>query len=269
MNACQHKWYNIIKNPNWNAELETSLRVVERKDLQGLVLRRFEELGGKVVWDKKLKEVRKNEDGGVRLLFEDGSEEDTDLLVGADGNWSGVRKWIVEQQKPEEVEAWKPQFPFCGGIYGIAERLGEVEEGDSPGDTHWILLDAGMASTWALPNGKLFWTISLPQDTPPERSPHNGAATETLELYGADLSCGGYSFESTKEMLKKLENVWHPTGGTFGDIFRHSDRIVRAPLWHKAWDIDEISGSNAVVIGDAGRAMLPSSGQGNFKQHFV
>ena len=131
------------------------------------------------------------------------------------------------------------------------------------------MLDQGVGSTWALPNGKLFWTVSLPESALPKRSSKVGTESESYELYGADLTCGGYSFESTKEMLSKLEDVWHPTGGTFGEIFRHSDRIVRAPLWHKAWEIDEIGGENAVVIGDAARAMLPSSGQGSCEQHFI
>ncbi|KAG4428927.1 hypothetical protein IFR05_015594 [Cadophora sp. M221] len=263
--AGPHKWYNIIRNPGWKAELETNLRVVERRDLQRLVLEKVKELGGEVVWNKKLKEIDSLGDSSssLKLTFGDGTSVTTDLVVGGDGNWSLVRKFIIQQQWPDEVKTrWEPEFPFCSGIYGISEKFENADgKGNEPGDTHWVLLDQGVASTWALPDGKMFWTISLPEAHPPARSTDLDPS-EPQSLYGADVSCGGYSFESTVEILRRHENIFHPFAGTFGAIFKNSSRIVRAPLWHKAWDVNEIGSNNAVVIGDSSRAMLPSSGQG-------
>ncbi|KAL5322331.1 hypothetical protein ACEPPN_010304 [Leptodophora sp. 'Broadleaf-Isolate-01'] len=263
--AGPHKWYNIIRNPGWKAELETNLRVVERRDLQRILLEKVKELGVEVVWNKKLREIETLGDSSnsLKLLFEDGSFITTDLVVGGDGNWSSVRRFIIQQQWPDDIKTrWAPEFPFCSGIYGISERFENAEgKGNEPGDTHWVLLDQGVASTWALPDGKMFWTISLPEALPPARSPDLDPS-KAQKLYGADVSCGGYSFESTVEILRKHENIFHPFAGTFGAIFKNSSRIVRAPLWHKAWNVNEIGSHNAVVIGDASRAMLPSSGQG-------
>ncbi|KAH7416767.1 hypothetical protein BKA64DRAFT_566233 [Cadophora sp. MPI-SDFR-AT-0126] len=263
--AGPHKWYNIIRNPGWKAELGTNLRVVERRDLQRILLEKLGELDGEVVWGKKLKEIEHLNYGekALKLTFEDGTSVTTDLVVGGDGNWSSVRKFIIQQQWPDKVETrWKPEFPFCSGIYGVSEKFENAEgKGNEPGDTHWVLLDQGVASTWALPDGKMFWTISLPEALPPVRST-SGDSSETQTLYGADVSCGGYTFESTVEILRKHESVFHPFASTFGAIFKNSSRIVRAPLWHKVWDVGEIGSHNAVVIGDASRAMLPSSGQG-------
>ncbi|PVH78994.1 FAD/NAD(P)-binding domain-containing protein [Cadophora sp. DSE1049] len=260
-----HKWYNIIRNPGWKAELGTNLRVVERRELQRILLERLKELGSEVVWGKKLIEIEelRNAEKSLKLVFEDGTSVTTDLVVGGDGNWSSVRKFIIQQQWPDEVEArWKPKFPFCSGIYGVSDKFENAEgKGNEPGDTHWVLLGQGVASTWALPDGKMFWTISLPEALPPVRS-SEGGISEQKTLYGADVSCGGYTFESTAEILRKHENIFHPFAGNFGAIFANSSRIVRAPLWHKVWDVNEIGSHNAVVIGDASRAMLPSSGQG-------
>ncbi|KAH7348838.1 hypothetical protein BKA65DRAFT_397396 [Rhexocercosporidium sp. MPI-PUGE-AT-0058] len=260
-----YKWYNIIRNPGWKAELGTNLRVVERRDLQRILLEKFEQLGGEIVWGKKLREIESSGDSSnsLRISFEDGTSVVTDLVVGGDGNWSLVRKFIIQQQWPDEVKTrWAPEFPFCSGIYGISEKFENADDkANEPGDTHWVLLDQGVASTWALPDGKMFWTISLPEALPPSRSTEQDPSEPQL-LYGADLSCGGYSHESTVEILRKHEAIFHPSAGTFRAIFKNSSRIVRAPLWHKVWDANEIGSSNVVVIGDASRAMLPSSGQG-------
>lgn len=260
-----HKWYNVIRNPGWTQDLETNLRVVERKDLQRILLCKIQQLDGEVVWNKELKEIQSQDDGPLKVLFDDGAEIETDLVVGCDGNWSSVRKHIIQQKGAEHVErSWAPDFPFCEGIYGISSKVQDAAVGgNGRGDTHWILLDEGVASTWALPDGKLFWTISIPQNNPPGRHSEQAPSGEGKQsLYGAEVTCGGYSFESTVELLRKHESVFHPVSGSFQDIFKHSERIVRAPLWHKAWEVDEIGNKNTVVIGDAARAMVPSSGQG-------
>jgi hypothetical protein len=90
------------------------------------------------------------------------------------------------------------------------------------------------------------------------------------KLYGADVTLGGHSFEETEAFLQKFEDAWHPAAGNFGELFRRSERIVRAPLWYRAWEEDEIGEKNAVLIGDASRLMLPSSGQGDiFLPHIL
>ena len=265
-----HKWYNIIRNPGWTPELQTNLRVVERRHLQALLLERIQQLGGQIMWNKELKEVRPLEQGSLKLLFDDGSSADTDLLVGSDGIWSSVRKHIIQQKELDNAELrWQPDFIYADGLYGISAKVAAESDVDGAGGTHWILLNEGVASTWALPDGKQFWTISLPQKFPPERrserppgeGPHLQAEGKPSP-YEAQITWGGYSVESTVDILRKHENVWHPASGSFAQLFKHSERIVRSAVWHKAWGVDEIGNSNAVVIGDAARVMVPSSGQG-------
>jgi FAD-dependent urate hydroxylase len=279
------KYLNKIFSPNWQEDLGTCLRVVERKSLQGLLLQRVRELGGEVVWGKRVRTLERVEgenEGGVRLAFEGGEEEVAGLVVGADGGWSEVRRLITSKAKNgdrqgsgEGNERWKPEFAGADAIYGVsrpAERDGgdAVDEGAREGDTHWVFLESGMGSTWALREGKVFWTISYLSKTPPDRKIEVGEARrgEDDKLYGANVSLGGYEVEDTKRILEKYENVWHPVVGNFGNLFRNSERIVRTPLWYRAWEGDEIGGENMVLIGDAARLMLPTSGQGNCSQHF-
>lgn len=170
-------------------------------------------------------------------------------------------------------ERWKPEFAGLDAIYGVSSRIEtdsdsqEVETDEmmvEEGTTHWISLDGAMASSWALPDRKQFWTVSLLNKTSPDRSLKTGTDPNANEerLYGARVSLGGYSIDDTKKILQRYENAWHPTAGNFGNLFSNSERIVRTPLYYRAWEESEIGGANVVVIGDAARLMLPSSGQG-------
>ncbi|KAH6665949.1 hypothetical protein B0J14DRAFT_203965 [Halenospora varia] len=261
------KYLNSIVNPGWKADLGTNLRVVERKDLRGLLLSKIERLGGEVRWGRKLLEVKTVVGGKVMLTFEDGIEEGGDLVVGADGLWSKVRKCIVfankdTEQKEDPESRWKAKPSGSDGFYGISEKF-EVEGTESkPGDTHWILLDRGVASTWALPGGKQFWTISLPSTSTAERQPGRKWESETAKVYHGEVHLGGYNVEETKEILRNHEGVWHPVAGNFKNIFENTEQFSRTPIAARAWEAGDIGGGNCVVIGDASRVMMPSSGQG-------
>jgi 2-polyprenyl-6-methoxyphenol hydroxylase-like FAD-dependent oxidoreductase len=167
-----------------------------------------------------------------------------------------------EKEKERIEQRWRPEFAGADVVYGVS-RVGREsgEEGaDDEGDTHWVFLDGGMASTWALPDGKVFWTLTSWSKTQPAKPGRSNAGEHSL--YGAPVSLGGYVLEDTRTFLEKHEEVWHPTAGDFASLFKNSERIVRTPLWYRAWEGEEIAGENVVLIGDAARLMLPTSGQG-------
>ncbi len=62
---------------------------IDRGHLRGLFLASLTE--GTVQWDRAASGVTPLADGSCRLLFGDGTAEDFDLVVGADGAWSRVR----------------------------------------------------------------------------------------------------------------------------------------------------------------------------------
>jgi len=62
---------------------------IDRGHLRGLLLDSITE--GTVRWDRAVSGVAPQADGTCRLLFGDGTAEDFDLVVGADGAWSRVR----------------------------------------------------------------------------------------------------------------------------------------------------------------------------------
>ncbi|KAN0096747.1 FAD/NAD(P)-binding domain containing protein [Hyaloscypha variabilis] len=278
------KFLNSVRNPNWTEEVGSSLRVVERGALQGLLVDRVREMGGEVRFGGKVLGVESERGGeregdgdgrGVKVRFEGGEVVSAAFVVGADGGWSVVRRGIIgegemmkggmegkEKEKEMIEQRWRPEFAGADVVYGVS-RVGREsgEEGaDDEGDTHWVFLDGGMASTWALPEGKVFWTLTSLSKTQPAKPGRSKDAE--YSLYGAPVSLGGYTLEDTRAFLEKHEEVWHPTAGDFGSLFRNSERIVRTPLWYRAWEGEEIAGENVVLIGDAARLMLPTSGQG-------
>ena len=265
--AGKYRYCQQLNNPNWQEDLGTNLRVVERANLQRLVLDRVLELGGDVVWEKTVSDVKSiGGSGKMRVCFEGGEEVSADLVVGADGGWSVVRRGIMEGEKGEK---WKPVFAYADGIYGVSKpienpRVLEGEDEMKDGDTHWVLLDSGTASTWALPGGRQFWTISFASNIPPARTSGGDGMQKqaVVKLYGADLNLGGYGLEETQQILKSYERAFHPIAGSFEELYRRSERIVRAPIWYHAWEENEIWRQNVVTIGDASRLMLPTSGQG-------
>jgi FAD-dependent urate hydroxylase len=271
------RYLNQINSPNWQEDLGTCLRVVERGALQQLLLERVKELGGEVLWGMRVRGLETVE-RGVKIRFEGGEEVVVALVVGADGGWSEVRRCIIASKtgkgEEEQTKRWRPDFSGVDVIYGISrtvegsdaggENVEESNRRSKEGDTHWVFLESGTASTWALREGKLFWTISVLSKTPPERKRVGDSKQErkNSSLCGASVTLGGYELEDTKKVLEKYEDAFHPVAGKFGNLLRSSERIVPTPLWYRAWEADEIAGDNVVLIGDAARLMLPTSGQG-------
>ncbi|MGF1426820.1 FAD-dependent oxidoreductase [Kitasatospora sp. LaBMicrA B282] len=62
---------------------------IDRGHLRALLLDSL--TAGSVVWDRAVSGVTPRADGTCRLLFGDGTAEDFDLVIGADGAWSRVR----------------------------------------------------------------------------------------------------------------------------------------------------------------------------------
>ncbi|KAI5838565.1 hypothetical protein DFP73DRAFT_530904 [Morchella snyderi] len=246
---------NAITNPAFAPDLATGLRAIERSTLSRLLLEQVVAHGGEVVWGAKVAAYEQTPEG-VEVLLEDGSRRAGHMLVGADGGWSAVRKQLMGGRGGAD---WKPVFAGASAVYGISRLPEEEEEGaDAAGHGHAVLLDVGGVATWALPGGRVFWSVSVPEDAPPEGK----AVTEVEGEYGV-VNTGGYSLESTEEILKRYESLWFPVVGDCGAFFKNSERIVRAPLWQRVYGEKDIADAgNVVLIGDAARIMVPTTGQG-------
>ena len=146
-----HQFYNTSVNAGWAADLKTCPRVFERQPLQNLLLKRVKELGGQVCWGRKIESIDDLRNGGhgSKVRFTDGESTGLDLLIGADGAWSAVRKYILDQRDPTNAtKRWAPDFTGVAGLYGISSSGGVPPNSDPSklGDlreAYLVLLDRG------------------------------------------------------------------------------------------------------------------------------
>jgi 2-polyprenyl-6-methoxyphenol hydroxylase-like FAD-dependent oxidoreductase len=111
-----------------------------------------------------------NESSATNLRFNDRPKASVDLLVGADGSWSEVRRHILRARDEVTAEKrWVPAFMGATGFYGISSSIDDfwVDNVDAT-DTHGIWLNQGKLSSSPLPNGKTRWDLQLPERGAPE-----------------------------------------------------------------------------------------------------
>lgn len=259
----RHRFYNTLVNQCWDAEMKTCPRAVERRRLRDLLLGRYQALGGEISWDKKVQDIVSQDSGLVEVSFTDGTLSAMDLLIGADGAWSMVRKHILNQRNPGTADKrWVPSFTGVGGIYGISSGLA-LSSDDGQTGPPLVLLDQGNISYLPLSDGKVAWTMHIPEQAAPQRTtPIPIADSAAASLYESKMVPGVYDAAATAAILRQHEQIYHPILGTWKPIFEASERIIRSPLRLQTWEADEIQAGNVAVIGDAARVLPPYAGQG-------
>lgn len=169
---------------------------------------------------------------GVRAVLDDGSSIDADILVGADGVHSVVRREI-------DPQAPAPRYAGLITTGGYATGINV----DAPtGISEMIFGKRAFFGYATAPDGTVWWFVNLPHPRQPARGEVEAVPTEVwrtrfAELYAAD------------------------TGPALDIIAASSDfapmttihTMPHLPRWHTAL---------AVVVGDAAHAPSPTSGQG-------
>ena len=170
----------------------------------------------------------------VVARFADSTTEVADLLVGADGVHSLVRR-IIDPAAPQGRYVGLTNF---GGVTSARDVTGVTIEPES-----WQLTFGRKAFFGAqrAPNGDIVWFVNAPRDEI-SRSERASTSLETWQTWLASLFDGDAGPASALIRAGRLELA--------GD---NTFDLGHVPVWHR---------DRMIVIGDAAHAPAPSSGQG-------
>ena len=169
---------------------------------------------------------------GVRAIFEDGSEATGDVLIGADGVHSAVRRLI-------DPDAPAPTYVGLVNLGGYARGVPVEAE---PGSYTLIFGKRAFFGYLLAPDGEVWWFANVPRGDEPARGEVEAITAQAwqrrlAELYAEDAG-PAVRLVQASEIASKASSI-------------HS--IPHLPVWHRG---------RMVVIGDAAHAPTPTSGQG-------
>ena len=162
-----------------------------------------------------------------------GERIEADLLIGADGVWSRVRR-AIDPAAP--VPRYTGLLNF-GGIVDAPELARSLE----PAAWHFVFGTRAFVGAHPLPTGEIVWFVNLPGDLVPTQE----RSTTTDDVWRERLLeavRGDQGFAA--ELIRR---------GRFELVADSTHDLPTVPIWSRA---------GAVLIGDAVHAPSPSSGQG-------
>jgi 2-polyprenyl-6-methoxyphenol hydroxylase-like FAD-dependent oxidoreductase len=163
--------------------------------------------------------------GHATVLMADGTSLDADLVIGADGVGSVVRRALHPQEPPPRPSGL---VAVRGVAYGVAGRL----QGMTGGQYFGRGVEAGVAQA---STDAVYWYLSLPSGMAPP------GATARRVAAGARKA-----FEPAFQEI---------IDATKDDDLRLDELLVRKPL-------DSWGRGTVTLLGDAAHPMLPHAGQG-------
>lgn len=209
----------------------TTGRTLKRADLYRVMRDEALRRGIRIEHGRRL--VAASEDaGGVRAVFADGTEASGDVLIGADGVHSTVRR-IIDPAAPA------PRYARLVNLGGFVRG---VPVDADPGTYHMIFGRRAFFSYALAPDGEVWWFANLPEPEEPVREALRATDTETWRRRLVEVFAG-----DAGPAVQLVEATTHPLEGT---VFH---TLPSLPRWH---------GERMIVIGDAAHAPSPSSGQG-------
>jgi len=211
----------------------TTSHTLKRADLYTAIHQQATARGIVVQHGKHLVDVEPTGDG-VQALFDDGSDATGQVLIGADGIHSVVRRRI-------DPKAPAPSYVGLVNLGGYARGVPVDAE---PGSYTMIFGRRAFFGYALAPDGEVWWFANLPHGEQPARGEVEAITAEQWQRRLAEL----YAQDAGPAV--RLVQASDPA-----DIMRASPThsLPHLPVWHR---------DRMVVIGDAAHAPTPSSGQG-------
>ena len=210
----------------------TVSQTLKRADLYRALRDEAVRRGAHIEYGKRLVDAETSPDGSVTARFEDGTEAEGDLLIGADGIHSRTRR-IIDPSAPGT------RYIPVLNIGGYAR---DVRVQAEPGTFLMVFGKRAFFGYAVHPSGEVWWFANPPRADEPTGAELAAIGTEQWREMLMDLFAGDDS--PAVEIIRS-------TPGKLAGWATYD--LPSVPTWHRG---------SLVIIGDAAHATAPSSGQG-------
>jgi FAD-dependent urate hydroxylase len=210
----------------------TVSQTLKRADLYRALRDEAVRRSARIEYGKRLVDAETTRDGVVVARFEDGTEAEGDLLVGADGIHSRTRT-IIDSSAPGAR-----YIP----VLNIGGYASDVTVQAEPGTFHMVFGKRAFFGYAVHPSGEVWWFANPPRADEPTSAELAAISTEQWKKMLVDLFAG----DDTPAV-----EIIHSTPGKLAGWATYD--LPSVPTWTRG---------SMIVIGDAAHATTPSSGQG-------
>ncbi|KIM39554.1 hypothetical protein M413DRAFT_447035 [Hebeloma cylindrosporum] len=238
------------------ASFKRNLMTFHRPDFQNALLRRLPP-SYRIHCSKRLQSYTQRQGGPISLLFEDGTKASCDILVGADGLKSAVRRSLLSE---------KAQWAQSENNWSEAADIAALIE-----------------PAWSGTNA---YRALIPADRLRARDPHHRVFKQPTQYLGKNGYIIAYpivrgkminfvAFKSQHDLEKtKFNDPWvgPADSAEFLSLFKNWEPEVQALLdcvqkplrWaiHTVKPLGSFVSGNVAILGDAAHAMTPHQGSG-------